>query len=334
MATLSVTNPTLADLAKATDPNGAIADVVEILNETNEVLDDMSWVEGNLPTGHRTTMRSGIPAPTWRKLYGGVQPNKGETVQVTDNCGMLEAYAEIDKALADLNGNTAAYRLLEDRAHIEGMNQECVDTLFYGDDSTAPEEFEGFSSRFNSTSAANGENIIVGGGSGTDNASIWLIVWGPNTCHGIVPKGSKAGLQVTDKGQVTVEDASDGSNSGRMEAYRTHYRWDVGLTVRDWRYIVRVPNIDKSALTKDAASGADIPDLMFQAMTQIPNLNMGRAAFYMSRNTMSFMRRQVSSATSDSTLTIENVGGKMVTSFQGIPVRRVDALAADEAVVS
>ena len=167
MATLSVTNPTLADLAKATDPNGAIADVVEILNETNEVLDDMTWVEGNLPTGHRTTMRAGIPAPTWRKLYGGVQPNKGETTQVTDNCGMLEAYAEIDKALADLNGNTASYRLLEDRAHIEGMNQELVDTLFYGDDSTSPEEFEGVSSRFNSTTASNGENIIVGGGSGS-----------------------------------------------------------------------------------------------------------------------------------------------------------------------
>lgn len=334
MATLSVLNPTLADLAKATDPDGSIADVVEILNETNEVLDDMSWVEGNLQTGHRTTIRAGIPTPTWRKLYGGVQPNKSENVQVTDDCGMLEAYAEIDKALADLNGNSAQFRLIEDRAHIEGMNQQVVDTLFYGDNSTDSEKFMGLSPRFNLTSADNGENIILGGGSGSVNASIWLIVWGPNTCHGIIPKGSKAGLSVTDKGQVTIEDASGGSNTGRMEAYRTHYRWDVGLTVRDWRYIVRVCNIDKSALTKDAASGADIPDLMFQAMTQIPNLSLGRAAFYMSRNTMSFLRRQVSNATSGSTLTIENVGGKMVTAFQGIPIRRVDALAADEATIS
>lgn len=332
MATLSVTNPTLLDLAKATDPDGSIADVVEILNETNEILDDMTWLEGNLQTGHKTTIRSGLPTPTWRKLYGGVQPNKGRTVQVTDNCGMLEAYAEVDKALADLNGNTAAFRLLEDRAHIEGINQELADTLFYGNESTEPEAFTGLSARFNDLSADNAENIIVGGGAGSDNASIWLIVWGPNTCHGIVPKGSKAGLQVTDKGQVTIEDV-DG-NGGRMEAYRTHYRLDAGLSVRDWRYIVRIPNIDKSALTKDAASGADLPDLMFQAMNQIPNLNMGRAAFYMSRNTMSFVRRQVANATSGSTLTIDNVGGKMVTSFQGIPMRRVDALAADEALVS
>lgn len=332
MATLSVTNPTLLDLAKASDPDGSIADVVEILNETNEILDDMTWMEGNLQTGHRTTIRSGLPAPTWRKLYGGVQPNKGRTVQVTDNCGMLEAYAEVDKALADLNGNTAAFRLLEDRAHIEGINQELADTLFYGNESTEPEAFTGLSPRFNSTTADNAENLILGGGAGADNASIWLIVWGPNTCHGIVPKGSRAGLQVTDKGQVTIEDV-DGAG-GRMEAYRTHYRLDAGLSVRDWRYIVRVCNIDKSALTKDASSGADLPDLMFQAMNQIPNLNMGRAAFYMSRNTMSFVRRQVANATSGSTLTIENVGGKMVTSFQGIPMRRVDALAADEALVS
>ena len=144
MATLSVVNPTLADVAKATDPDGKIATIVEILNETNEILDDMVWVEGNLPTGHRTSIRSGLPTPTWRKLYGGVQPNKATNVQVTDTTGMLEAYAEIDKALADLNGNTSAFRMSEDRAHIEGMSQEFSDTLIYGNEGTTPEEFTGF----------------------------------------------------------------------------------------------------------------------------------------------------------------------------------------------
>lgn len=334
MATLSTTNPTLLDLAKQTDPDGKIAAVVEILNETNEILQDMTWLEGNLPTGHRTTIRTGLPTPTWRKLYGSVQPNKGTTAQVTDNCGMLEAYAEVDKALADLNGNTAAFRLSEDRAHIEGMNQEIADTLFYGNESTEPEAFTGFAPRFNSLSASNAENIIVGGGSQTDNASIWLVVWGPNTCHGIVPKGSKAGIQVNDKGQVTVE-----STDGRYEAYRTHYRWDAGLSVRDWRYVVRIPNIDKSLLsatwTNGAfSSGADLSDLMFQAMTRVPNLAGGRAAFYMSRNVMSFLRRQTSAKTQGSTLTAENVGGQFVERFAGIPLRRCDALAADEALVS
>jgi len=340
MATLSVQNPTLLDLANVSDPDGKISTVVEILNETNEVLADMSWMEGNLPTGHKTTIRSGIPAPTWRKLYGGVQPNKSTTVQVTDNTGMLEAYAEVDKALADLNGNTAAFRLQEDKPHIEGMNQEIVDTLFFGDESTEPEAFTGLSPRFaNLTSDENSDNVINGGGSGSDNASIWMVVWGPNTCHGIIPKGSTAGLQMTDKGQVTLEDASYGSNTGRMEAYRTHYRWDAGLTVRDWRYIVRIANIDKSLLSATYSSGAfssgaHIPDLMFQAMRLVPNLSMGRPAFYMSRDILTWVGRQTAAAVQGSTLTTDMVGGKLVESFHGIPMRRVDALAGNEAALT
>jgi hypothetical protein len=331
MAVLSVNNPTLLDLAKASDPSGKIAIIVEILNETNEILDDMVWVEGNLPTGHKTTIRSGLPTPTWRKLYGGVQPSKSNNVQITDNTGMLEAYAEIDKALADLNNNEAAFRLSEDRGHIEGMSQEIADTLFFGNEATEPEAFTGFASRFNDLAAENADNIIDAGGTGSDNGSIWLVVWGERTCHGIIPQGSTAGLQMTDKGQVTVENV-DGSN-GRAEMYRTHYRWDAGLTVRDWRYVVRIANIDKSLLVKDAATGADLPDLMFQALRLVPNLSAGRPAFYASRDMITMLDRQTANLTKQSTLTTEMVGGKLVERFKGIPVRRVDVLAADEARV-
>jgi hypothetical protein len=332
MSTLATTHPTLLDVTKRLDPQGKVDTISEILSQTNEVLDDMVWLEGNLPTGHRTTIRTGLPTPTWRKLYGGVQPTKSTTAQITDACGMLEAYAEVDKALADLNGNTAAFRLSEDRAHIEGMNQEMGSTLFYGNEGTEPEAFTGFAPRFNSLSAANGENIINGGGSGSDNNSIYLVVWGPNTVHGIYPKGSMGGLNMTDKGQVTVENV-DGAG-GRMEAYRTHYRWDCGLTVRDWRYVVRVANVDLSELTKNASSGADLIDLMTQAVERIPTLSMGRPAFYVSRSIRSFLRRQIMNKVAGSTLTMEQVSGKHVTMFDGIPVRRVDSLAGNEGAVS
>lgn len=333
MATLADTHPTLLDLAKRTDPDGSIADIVEILNMTNEVLDDMVWLEGNLVTGHRTTIRTGLPQPTWRKMYGGVQPSKSKTAQVTDNTGMLEAYGEVDKALADLNGNTAAFRLSEDRPHIEGMSEEVAKTIFYGNEGTQPEAFTGLTPRYNDSTAANSANIIKGGGVGTDNASIWLAVWGPNSGFGITPKGSKAGLQMEDKGQVTIENI-DGAG-GRMEAYRSHYRWDAGLTVRDWRYFVRICNIDRSNLTIDlSGSSANIPDLMFQAVERLPNVTGGRAVWYMDRKIATMLRRQSANAVKNSTLSIEQVGGVQVTSFSGIPIRRVDALAPDEALVA
>jgi hypothetical protein len=331
VATLADTHPTLLDLARRTVPDGAIADIVEILNSVNEILDDMVWVEGNLVTGHRTTVRTGLPTPTWRKMYGGVQPTKSKTAQVTDNTGMLEAYAEVDKALADLNGNTASFRLSEDRPHIEGMGQEIAQTVFYGNEGTEPEAFTGLSPRFNAlTSATNSDNVIDGGGGGTDNASIWLAVWGPNTGFGIVPKGSKAGLQMEDKGQVTIENI-DGAG-GRMEAYRSHYRWDAGLTIRDWRYFVRIANVDRSALTVDAATGANLPNLMFEAINRVPNLN-GRAAWYMDRDLTTKLGQQSALLTKNSTLTSENTGGRIVTSWNGIPIRRVDTLSPDESLV-
>jgi len=229
-----------------------------------------------------------------------------------------------------LNGNSASWRLSEDRAFIEGLNQTMAQTLFYGDSSLDPEKFMGLTPRYSSLSAENGMNIIPGAGAGLDNASIWLIVWGPNTAHSIFPKGSAAGLQSRDLGEQTLVDAA----GGRYQGYRTHYKWDLGFTLRDWRYAARICNIDVSDLTKNAASGADLIDLMTQAIEVIPNLGMGRPVFYMPRKIRSFLRRQITNKVAASTLTMETVSGKQVVSFDGIPCRRTDGLLLTEALVS
>lgn len=330
MGTLSTTNPTLADVASRMTADGKIdPQIVEMLNETNEILDDMTVIEANGFTEHKTTIRSGLPAGTWRKLNYGVQPEKSRTVPVKDSMGMLETYAEVDKALADLNGNSAAWRLSEDRAFIEGMNQTMATTLFYGDSSADPEKFMGLAPRYNSLSAENAMNIIDAGGTGSDNASIWLIVWGPNTCHTIFPKGSAAGLQSRDLGEHTLTDAA----GGRYQGYRTHYKWDIGAVLRDWRYVVRIANIDVSDLTKNASAGADLIDLMTQALELVPNIGMGRPAFYMPRKIRSFLRRQITNKVAASTLTMEEIAGKKVVAFDGVPCRRTDALLLTEARV-
>lgn len=332
MATLATQNPTLADVAKRLDPNGKIDKIVELLHQSNGILEDATFIEGNLPTGHRTTVRTGIPVPTWRKLYGGVQPSRSTTAQVTDNCGQLEAYAEVDKALADLNGNTAAFRLSEDRAHIEGMNQEMARTLIYGNEGTDPAKFTGLAARYNSLTADSGENIIDASGAGNDNTSIWLVTWSENTIHGIYPKGSKAGLNVEDKGQVTIENV-DG-NGGRMEGYRTHYKWDTGLTVRDWRYGARIANISVPSLSGANSKEATMAliEFMIQASERIPNFGMGRAAWYVNRTIREKLRLGILNKIA-SNLSWETVAGKRVMMFDDIPVRRTDAILTTEAKV-
>jgi len=339
MAVVSATtHPTLLDYTKRQNPDKSIATIVETLSQTNEVLEDMVWQEGNQETGHRTTIRSGLPAPTWRKLYGGVQPSKSETVQVTDTIGNMEAYAEVDKQLADLNGNTAAFRMSEDMAHIEGMNQELASTLFYGDESVASEEFTGLLARYNDKDAESAENIIVGkdtnyGGTALSGVgtSIWLVVWGPNTIHGIYSKGSQMGLSKEDKGQVTIEDTTANSG-GRMEAYRTHYKWCCGLSVRDWRYAVRMV-VDADGIGADpSASGiADLTAMMSDACELIPSLSMGRASFYCNRKVKQALRQQFVNKVKQSTLGMDEVGGRSTLTFDGIPIRKVDAITMTEA---
>ncbi len=189
----------------------------------------------------------------------------------------------------------------------------------------------GLTPRFSSSSAENGQNILTGGGSAgqTDTQSIWLVVWGPNTVHGIYPKGSQAGLQHRDLGEVTLMDSA--SPAGRYQGYRTHYKWDIGLTVRDWRYIVRVRNIDLSDLVIGAGSGANLVDLMVQAAEIPPNLSLGRAVFYCSRTIRAWLRRQIL-AKSNVNLTFDTVAGKRVLAFDGIPVKRCDSLVNETAV--
>lgn len=333
MPALIANNPTLLDVAKRSDPDGKIASIVELLQADNAILEDMVFKEGNLPTGHKTTVRTGLPAPTWRKLYGGVQPTKSTTAQVTDSCGMLEAYAEVDKALADLNGNTAAFRLSEDRAHIEGMSQEAAYALFYENEAVNGERITGLSPRYNSLSAQNADNIIDFGGTGSDNMSIWLCAWGEQSGHGIVPKGSTAGLQMTDKGQVTIENV-DG-NGGRMEGYRTHYRWDLGLTIKDWRYFGRICNIDFSLLNAGDSGAVTMQKNLITAMIKLSErvkITGARPVWYVPRNIRENLRLGILERVSNN-LAWETVAGKRVMTFDDIPVKRCDALRPTEARV-
>lgn len=288
MATLSTKAGavTLLDWAKSVDPDGKTATVVELLNQTNEVLTDMVWIEGNLATGHRTAIRTGLPSTIWRKLYQGVPASKSLRATVEDSCGMLETRAEVDVDLAKLNGNDAAFRLSEGQAFMEAMNQDMAQTLIYGDASVNPERFNGLSVRYNTITPATSEiarNVISGGGSG-NCTSVWLIVWGKNTVHGIFPKGSKAGIDHEDLGVI---DAFDASNN-RYRAYADHWQWKCGLVVKDWRYIVRIANISVSDLlaltgTQAITAATFLPKLMVKALARIPFRGMGKAVFYASR---------------------------------------------------
>ena len=339
MATLSSSNLTLADWAKRSDPDGRVPIVAELLSQSNEILEDCVFKEGNLPTGERVVIRTGLPGVYWRALNQGIPSTKSTTAQIDEACGILEARSEVDKDLAMLNGNTAQFRLSEDTAFLEAMNQTQAETMFYGNPGTDPKKFLGLAPRYGDLSADNAVNILNAGGSGSDNASVYLVVWGDNTVYCPFPKGSKAGLTHEDLGEQTVYN-SDGT---RLQAFATRYQWKNGLVVKDWRYVVRICNVDISDLlagsgTQAASASTALIKLMARALYRIPNMAMGRAAFYMNRTVHSGLSIAALDK-SQSVLAIQEGlsqfgSAQSYLSFLGVPLRRVDALLNTESAVS
>ncbi|MDR2123595.1 MAG: hypothetical protein LBP38_01235 [Desulfovibrio sp.] len=309
---------TLADVAKRLDANGKIDVIVEQLTHTNEILEDMIFQEANLPTGHKTTIRSDLPSATWRLLNYGVKQSKSRTQQIISACGMLEAYAEVDKALADLNGNTGAFRASEDQAFLQAMNIAMADTLFYGDVDKTPERFQGFAAHL---SALEQPNVIDAGGT-ADGAmtSIYLCSWGAQTVFGIYPKGSRAGFRHDDLGEVTLTDA----DGGKYQGYRTHYKWDLGLVVRDWRYLIRIANIDLAVVTD-----GKLIEYLITASELLPDQKLGSPVFYMNRQTRTRLRLARLNK-GNVQLSFDNAEGKKVMVFDEIPLRRSDAVRNTE----
>lgn len=339
MAVLSTGALTLADWAKRLDPDGSVPAVAELLSQTNEILEDAVFGEGNLPTGHRVTIRTGLPNVYWRALNAGVPSSKSTTAQVDETCGMMEGRSHVDVRLAELNGNTAQFRLSEDTAFIEAMNQRQAATMFYGNPGTNPLEYLGLAARYSSLSAGNATNILSAGGAASDNTSIWLVGWGDNTIFNIFPKGSTAGLSHRDLGEDDVQDA----NGGWYRALKTLYQWDNGLVVRDWRYAVRICNVKVADLisqsgTQATAAATNILRLMARAVDRLPSIGMCRPVFYMNRTVHSALRIAAMDKTSN-VLSIEsglNQFGKSHswTAFDGIPLRKADGLLNTEATVS
>lgn len=334
--------PNLVNLTKRMDPDGSIAKIAELLEQFNPILSDIPMVEGNLPTGHRTTVRADLPTPTWRKLNYGVKPTKSKTAQVDDTIGMLEDYAEVDKDLAELNGNSAEFRMSEDTPHLESMSNTMASTLFYGDTATNPERFLGLAPRYDAltltgkpTAQVNSAYLshVIDASDGTPTAdvqtSVWYVVWGENSVHGIYPKGSEVGLKAKDLGEVTLFD----DDGGRFQGYRTHYQWKMGLCVRDWRYIVRIANIELANM-ETAADQQNLYRAMIKARYTVPNPGSYARGVYYCSPAVHAMLDIAATEKSNAALGYQKVFGEDVMTFRGTPVRACSAILETEAVVS
>jgi len=327
---------TLADWGAFFKANGQPCDIIELMNQENTILDDIPWKEATDYDGNRTALRLSIPAVFWRRLYRGIDVSKSTISIIKDTVGMLEARSIIDAKLLELHGSQAsAYRLSETRAFMEAMRQEVATALFYGDIKNNPDGVHGLDPRYAFTDAP---NVIDAGGTGSRNTSIYGIVFGENEAMGIFPKDSKAGLSH----KVLPEfDAFDAEGKA-FRALGDLYQWNIGFSVRDWRAVVRIANIDaaKLELRKGEPGFIDLHRLTIRAKNRIPPEKLGRMRWYVNSDVLTALELQASDSASGNVTLIYRAedapnGGplfksRMITELHGCPIRRCDALLSTE----
>ncbi len=342
--------PSMLDVASRLDPSGKIPVIAEMLSQCNDMTDDLPYVEANERNGHEFVYRTSIPAGSWFGYNQGVPYGKSTTAKARVGLGMLRDYSQVDRTLAEHSGDAEKFRESEDVAFLEGMSQTIAQTFIYGNTTVTPAEFMGFAPFYNTVNinnAQNATNVLSGGGTGSANTSLWLIGWGPETIFGLFPRGSKAGLAMEDKGTITPGFDSLGN---RFEAYTSMFEQQVGLCPKDWRYAVRLANMDVTSAGLAGTNAPDIFALMDQMLMLLPKLSSKtsgitktdapddstvgtRPVFYCNRTLRHWMNVQ-SMRNRNVLLSINDYDGRVVESYRGIPIKIVDQIINAEGAVT
>lgn len=322
---------TLLDVMKLLDPDGSPAQVIKLLAEENNLLNTMPFFPTNKELYHQITVQTGLPGAAYVGINEGVDATKGNTAQMTFDTGFIETRDQTDDNLLQVSGNAGGLLSMETMMKLESMGQTHTSTMFNGTLANA-KAFVGLIEYYStpSTNPQNsGFNILDGGGSGSDNESIWLVCWGPMRVYGIFPKNiGTAGFIRTFDGMHNA--AAD--NGKTLRVWQNTYKWHAGLVVADWRSAIRIANLDISLLKASAPGETKLVDLLVTAIERVRGVGPKSPQIYMSEQMKTFLRLQIRKE-SNVNLTFENVAGKEVMMFDGIPVNKVDQLTLEETVV-
>ena len=320
-----------------------------MMSQSVALYDDLPMVESNEVGGHEFVFRTSIPAGAWRQYNQGVPYAKSTTAKARVGVGELVDYSQVDRTLAEDSGNIENFRKNEDIAFLEGMGQTLEQTTFYGNTLVTPAEFmglAGFYNTVNTTNAQNAANVVDCGGTGSSNASMWLLGMSPRTIFGIYPRNSTVGLTMEDKGDTVPGFDAVGN---RFEAYTTWFRAQMGIVPQDWRYGVRMANLDVTTAGLAGSNAPDVFALMAKAAYLPPAMGKKlsgitktdapddevpgvRWVWITNRSVRHWMDIQAM-RDRNVLLQIEDYAGIVTDGWRGVPIRVSDQILATEARV-
>lgn len=323
---------TLYDIAQQIGSSGKDEDlarqtIIEMQAQVNDIWQVLPFKPCNNGTSEKALLRTSLPSIAWRLINQGVDATKSSTEQISFTTGGVEARAEIDERIMQLNKNSNVFRLNENHAHQEAMSQKMCNTIFYGDEKINPAGFTGFGAFYYDKANQDkiyADQIIDAGGTGNNLTSLWIVTFAPDTVYGIHPATIPAGYQYNDIGKEAVRDASGKT----FYAYVSQYKWDMGMCIRDPRYVVRVANIDP---TNFDDTNYFIRKLI-QGYNQIYNPDHGRTVILCNRQVQTYLSI-LASEKKNVNLHIDEFAGKKIEHFWSSPILRNDGILNTESQV-
>lgn len=349
MAVVGGDNLTLTDLYRTYGTDSINYQVSELMSIATPVVANLPWVQATDTTVHKAMVRDSLPTVGYGQFNVGTSPSKTSKKLVEENMGWLEGLSETDSRLLEFASNPKQVRFDQEKAFFEAFAQKFESDFFYGSLAANPKGFKGLAPRYNTLSGDIGKYVVSAGGSGSDNASIWIVNHGDDSTQGIYPKGQQGGIKIDDWGSANVIKDSNGRS---LKLAQTYFKWWVGITVGDYRNNVRIANIDVSDVKADP-TGATIKliDLISDAMDRIPVPPRGfapvtmpgykeqmkpmsrRTAIYMPRAIYSVLQKQLNNKTNYGLL-LGQGAGTGYTNFRDVPFFLTDSLLLNEAAVA
>lgn len=320
-----------------------------MLSQSIEMAQDAPYVESNELTSHEFVFRTSIPAGYFRYINQGVPYSKSTTAKGRVSMASLEDYSQVDQLVAERSGDIEKFRYNEDVSFTEGMGQTIEQNMWYGNTITNPASFFGILTFFNTVNTAtapNAANVIDGGGTGSSNATLALIGWGPGKMYNVFPRGSKAGLEMKNKGDTVPGYDSAGN---RFEALTSWFRQQIGFVPEDWRYASFIRNLDTTSAGLAGTNAYDLFVGIAAMLLQLPTLTAStsgitrsdapddpspgiRPVLYANR-TVRFAMDQQMLRDKNVLIGLNDYDGKPAMGYRGIPIKISDRLVNTEARV-
>ena len=333
----------LVDLQKRVTPGetGHLK-IAEILNKSIPILKDAPWMPTNKTDTRTTSVRAGLPKSQRRRANRGTRISKSVVTQNEEATTTRESWGENDVNVINSFPDKKMARAAESMAHIEGMGQDIALDLWYGNRTADPDNINGLTERYNRLTGNIAQNVINAGGTGADNASIYLIKWVPEKVGLIYPKRAegqpKGAIYHKDLDIETVNktetDAAGNVHDIRMLAYRDMFTISAGWCIADWRCVVRICNIDVSDLISNSVAGTStLRYLMTQALHRMP-MGDGMMRFYMNRTVNEYLDIERLKQVGEAGMTYKEVDGMELSTFRNVPIRIDDTLLTTEGLVA